>query len=194
MNEDTKKNIAEAIETHKKMIAEFEESGIETIVSIAEAIIKALKQNGTIYLCGNGGSAADAQHIAGELVGRFRRERKALAAVALSTDTSIITSIANDDSYEKIFARQVEALVRENDILWAFSTSGSSANIIAAVQIAKEKGASVIAFTGKANSKLEQISDLCFCANADSTARSQEIHQLAYHIVCDLVEQSFTNS
>ncbi|MGD2094781.1 MAG: SIS domain-containing protein [Phycisphaerales bacterium] len=194
MNEDVKKNITEAIETHKKMTAEFEKSGVEKIVAIAEAIIKALKQNGTVYLCGNGGSAADAQHIAGELVGRFRRERKALAAVALSTDTSIITSIANDYSYEKIFARQVEALVRENDILWAFSTSGSSANVIAAVQTAKEKGANIIAFTGKTNSKLEQISDLCFCANAESTARSQEIHQLAYHIICDLVEQSFTNS
>ncbi len=194
MNEDIKKSIVEAIETHKKMTAEFEESGIETIVSIAEAIIKALKQNGTVYLCGNGGSAADAQHIAGELVGRFKRERKALAAVALSTDTSIITSIANDYAYENVFERQVEALVRENDILWAFSTSGSSANIIAAVQTAKKKGASVIAFTGKANSKLEQISDSCFCAKAESTARSQEIHQLAYHIICDLVEQSFTNS
>jgi D-sedoheptulose 7-phosphate isomerase len=194
MNEDIKKNVVEAIEAHKKMTAEFEKSGIEIIVAIAEAITKTLKQNGTVYLCGNGGSAADAQHIAGELVGRFRRERKALAAVALSTDTSIITSIANDYSYEKIFARQVEALVKENDILWAFSTSGSSENIIAAVQKTKEKGANVIAFTGKTNSKLERISDLCFCANAESTARSQEIHQLAYHIICDLVEQSFTNS
>ncbi|MGD8787755.1 MAG: SIS domain-containing protein [Phycisphaerales bacterium] len=194
MDEDIRKNIIEAIETHKKMTAEFEESSIEIIVAIAEAITKTLKQDGTVYLCGNGGSAADAQHIAGEFVGRFRRERTALAAVALSTDTSIITSIANDYSYEKIFARQVEALVRENDILWAFSTSGSSANIIAAVQTAKEKGANIIAFTGRTNSKLEQISNLCFCANADSTARSQEIHQLAYHIICDLVEQSFTKS
>ncbi|MFZ2146236.1 MAG: SIS domain-containing protein [Sedimentisphaerales bacterium] len=194
MNEDTKKQIIETIETHKKMTAEFEESGIETVAAIAQAITKALKQNGTVYLCGNGGSAADAQHIAGELVGRFRRERKALAAVALSTDTSIITSIANDYAYENVFSRQVEALVREGDILWAFSTSGTSANIIAAVQSAKQKGAYVIAFTGKTNSKLEQIADICFCADSESTARSQEIHQLAYHIICDLVEQSFSNS
>jgi len=194
MNEDIRKQIIETIETHKKMTAELQESGIETVVSIAQAITTALKQNGTVYLCGNGGSAADAQHIAGELVGRFRRERKALAAVALSTDTSIITSIANDYAYENVFARQVEALVREGDILWAFSTSGTSASVIAAAQSAKKKGAYVIAFTGTNNSKLEQIADICFCADAESTARSQEIHQLAYHIICDLVEQSFVNS
>lgn len=194
MNEDTKKLIIETIETHKKMTAELQKSGIETVVSIAQAITTALKQNGTVYLCGNGGSAADAQHIAGELVGRFRRERKALAAVALSTDTSIITCIANDYSYENVFARQVEALVREGDILWAFSTSGISANVIAAAQAAKNKGARVIAFTGRTNSKLEQIADICFCADSESTARSQEIHQLGYHIICDLVEQSFSNS
>jgi D-sedoheptulose 7-phosphate isomerase len=194
MNEDIRKQIIETIETHKKMTAEFEESGIETVASIAQAITTALEHNGTVYLCGNGGSAADAQHIAGELVGRFSRERKALAAVALSTDTSIITSIANDYAYEKVFARQVEALVREGDILWAFSTSGTSANVIAAAQLAKQKGALVIAFTGTNNSKLEQIADVCFCADADSTARSQEIHQLAYHIVCDLVECSFAKN
>ena len=194
MNEDIKKQIIETIETHKKMTAELQKSGIETMVSIAQAITRALEQNGTVYLCGNGGSAADAQHIAGELVGRFRRERKALAAVALTTDTSIITSIANDYAYENVFSRQVEALVREGDILWAFSTSGSSANVIAAVQSAKKKGAYVIAFTGTNNSKLEQIADICFCADAESTARSQEIHQLAYHIICDLVECSFANS
>jgi len=194
MNEDIRKQIIETIETHKKMLAELQKSGIERVAAIAEAITAALEQNGTVYLCGNGGSAADAQHIAGELVGRFSRERRALAAVALSTDTSIITSIANDYAYEKVFSRQVEALVREGDILWAFSTSGTSANIIAAVQSAKQKGAYVIAFTGKTNSKLEQIADICFCADSESTARSQEIHQLAYHIICDLVECSFSNS
>jgi len=194
MNKDTKKQIIETIETHKRMLAALKQSDIEAIADAAEAITKALKQGGTVYLCGNGGSAADAQHIASELVGRFSRERKALAAVALSTDTSILTSIANDYAYEQVFARQVEALVGEGDILWAFSTSGSSANVIAAAQLAKEKGACVLAFTGRDNSKLEQIADICFCADAESTARSQEIHQLAYHIICDLVEQSFTDS
>jgi len=191
MKQRTKTQITEAIETHRKMLAEFQRSGVEKISAAAGAIIKALKAGRRIYLCGNGGSAADAQHIAGELVGRFKRERKALPAVSLSTDTSIITSIANDYSYEDIFARQVEALVREGDILWAFSTSGSSRNVIKAARSAKEKGACVVAFTGRRNSRLERLADICFCANADSTARSQEMHQLAYHIVCDLVEQNF---
>jgi len=193
MNKDTKKHIFEAIDTHRKMADELQESGTEIIAAAAEAITKSLKQGGKVYLCGNGGSAADAQHIAGELVGRFKRQRKALAAVALSTDTSILTSIANDYSYEDVFARQVEALVTEDDILWAFSTSGASANVIKAAQVAKEKGACIIAFTGTANSKLEQIADICFCADSESAARSQEIHQLAYHIICDLVERSFVN-
>ncbi|MHC4243555.1 MAG: D-sedoheptulose-7-phosphate isomerase, partial [Planctomycetota bacterium] len=125
MDEDIKKQIIETIETHKKMLAEFQESGIEKVAAISQAITRALENNGTVYLCGNGGSAADAQHIAGEFVGRFRRERKALAAVALSTDTSVITCIANDYAYEKVFSRQVEALVRKGDILWVFSTSGT---------------------------------------------------------------------
>lgn len=191
MNEDVQRDIAEAIATHKKMVAEFEAHSLETIVTVAQAITKALQRDGTVYLCGNGGSAADAQHIAGELVGRFRRQRKALPAVALSTDTSVLTSIANDYAYEQVFARQAEALVREGDILWAFSTSGASPSIIAAANVAKKKGASVIAFAGRADSELERISDICLCAENKSTARAQEIHQLAYHIVCDLVEREF---
>lgn len=123
MNNRLKKQITDVIETHKKMLAEFEQGGLETIVAAAETITKALKQNGTIYICGNGGSAADAQHIASELVGKFQRERKALAAVALTTDTSVITSIANDYGYENVFGKQVEALVTQGDILWTISTS-----------------------------------------------------------------------
>lgn len=194
MNADTKNNIVEAIETHKEMVAALQEGSVEVIAAIADAITTVLELDGTIYLCGNGGSAADAQHIAGEFVGRFCRERKALAAIAFSTDTSVLTSIANDYAYERVFARQAEALVRQDDLLWAFSTSGTSANVIAAVEVAKERGARVIAFTGTADSELEQMADICFCADAESTARSQEIHQLAYHIICDLVERSFANS
>jgi len=191
MNDRIKNQITEAIENHRKILTELQEHSIDIIAAAAQAITKAFKQNGTVYLCGNGGSAADAQHVAGELVGRFSRERKALPAVALSTDTSILTSIANDYTYENVFARQVEALVGEGDILWAFSTSGSSANVVKAAQLAKEKNALVLAFTGRTNSTLEQIADICLCADNESTARSQEIHQLAYHIICDLVEQSF---
>jgi D-sedoheptulose 7-phosphate isomerase len=184
--------IEEAVEAHKRMLAAFEASAGATLVAIAETIVQSLQAGGTLYLCGNGGSAADAQHIAGEFMGRFRAERRALPAVALSTDTSILTCIANDYDYERVFARQVEALVRPGDILWAFSTSGASPNILQAAEAARRKGARVIAFTGRANSTLQSMADLCLCAEAALTARSQEIHQLAYHIICDLVEQSFT--
>ncbi|MBM4025687.1 MAG: SIS domain-containing protein [Planctomycetes bacterium] len=183
--------ITEAIETHRRMVAAFEASAGETVLAAAEMIVQSLRAGGTLYLCGNGGSAADAQHIAGEFVGRFRAERRALPAVALSTDTSILTCIANDYSFEQVFARQVEALVRPGDVLWAFSTSGTSPNVLQAVQAARRQGARVIAFTGRAKSPLEASADLCLCAEASLTARSQEIHQLAYHIICELVEQSF---
>ncbi len=193
MEKNIKEQIETIIQTHKKMVAEFEADGLETIAVAADTITKVLKQGGRVYVCGNGGSAADAQHIAGELVGRFERERKGLPAIALTTDTSVITSISNDYGFENVFAKQVEALVEEGDILWAISTSGASANVIAAAELAKKKGACVLAFTGKSNSKLEQIADICVCANEKSTARSQEIHQLAYHIICGLVERCFTS-
>jgi D-sedoheptulose 7-phosphate isomerase len=191
MEKSIEKQVEAAIDIHKKMVAELESGGTGTIAAAAEAIIKSLKQGGVVYICGNGGSAADAQHIAGELVGRFERERKGLAAIALTTDTSVMTSISNDYGYENVFARQVEALVKKGDILWAVSTSGSSPNVVTAAELAKEKGACVLAFTGRPESKLERVADICFCAADKSTARSQEIHQIAYHIICDLVEQNF---
>ena len=191
MDEDLIKQI---IESHKKNVAELEASSIDTLAAAARKIVEVLRQDGRIYICGNGGSAADAQHIAAELVGRFARERRALPAVALTTNTSVMTSISNDYNYESVFVRQVEALVKKGDILWAISTSGTSPNVIAAAELAKKKGACVLAFTGKKNTKLEKMADICFCANDESTARSQEIHQLGYHIICDLVERSFTDS
>jgi len=191
MDEDVRKKIIETIEAHKKTVTELQAGGIEAIAAAAKIITRALKQNGHLYICGNGGSAADAQHIASELVGRFEHERKPLPAIALTTNTSIVTSISNDYGYENVFAKQVEALVKEGDILWAISTSGASANVIAAAELAKKKGATVLAFTGSSDSKLEQVADICFCANSKSTARSQEIHQLGFHIICGLVEDSF---
>jgi len=191
MEKSIEKQVEAAIDVHKKMVAELQSGDTGTIIAAAEAIISSLKQGGVVYICGNGGSAADAQHIAGELVGRFKRERKGLAAIALTTDTSVLTSISNDYGYENVFARQVEALVKKGDILWAVSTSGSSPNVVAAAELAKEKGASVLAFTGRPESKLERVADICFCAADKSTARTQEIHQIAYHIICDLVEQNF---
>jgi len=183
--------IVEIIETHKTTVTHLQASGLDTIADAAAAIIRALKKDATVYICGNGGSAADAQHIAAELVGRFEYNRRALPAVALTTNSSVITSIANDSSYETVFARQVEALVRKGDVLWAISTSGSSPNVLAGAKAAKQKGALVLAFTGRKNSPLERLSDICLCADNKSTARSQEIHQLAYHIICKLIEQSF---
>jgi len=183
---------AEAIiQRHNELVAQFASTGLETIAAAADVIKKAMNKGGQLYICGNGGSAADAEHIAAEMVGRFERERKGLPAIALTTDTSVLTSISNDYGYESVFVRQVEALVRKGDVFWAISTSGSSANVVAAAELAKKKDARVLAFTGADNSKLEQIAEICFCANSESTARSQEIHQLAYHIICDLVEQSF---
>lgn len=191
MQRNIQSQISQILETHKKMVAKLQDSGLQSITSISEMIIKSLKNGGTVYICGNGGSAADAQHIAGELVNRFESDRKALAAVALTTDSSVMTSIGNDACYEKIFSRQAEALVKKGDVLWALSTSGTSESILAAVKVARKKGASIVAFTGRKKSKLEQIADVCLCADNESTARSQEIHQIAYHIICKLVEQDF---
>jgi D-sedoheptulose 7-phosphate isomerase len=185
------KKIENIVASHKKLVAEFEKNSVDIIVTIANAITKAFKRGGTVYICGNGGSAADAQHIAAELVGRFECHRKPLPAVALTTDTSLLTSVANDYSFEDIFHRQVDAFVNKGDILWCISTSGKSPNILAAAKKGKKKGAVVVAFTGEKNSLLEKTANICFCAGGDCAARNQEIHQLAYHIICGLVEDDF---
>lgn len=182
--------ILETIELHKKLLADLEANCVESIAAAAEMLIDCMKSGGCIYICGNGGSAADAQHIAAELVGRFVRERKGLPAVALTTDTSILTSVGNDYGFEKIFSRQVEALANKADVLWCFSTSGTSKNVLAAAKLAKEKGAKVLAFTGKKDSPLEAMSNACVCVEGP-TASVQEVHQVAYHIICDLVEEAF---
>lgn len=194
MNKDTENLINRLIDTHIEMVAALRAGLVQTILAAADAIVESLRRNGTVYICGNGGSAADAQHIAGELIGKFEASRKALPAVALTTDTSVITSIANDLSYQAVFARQVEALVNAGDILWAISTSGASPNVLAAAELAKQKDAAILAFTGLKDSPLEKMADVCLCTLSPSTARSQEIHQLAYHIICKLVEQNFVNN
>ena len=186
-----KEQIVQTIEMHKKMVDNLEAASIEAIENTAKTIIGSIENGGVLYLCGNGGSAADCQHIAGEFIGRFLKERRALPAVALSTDTSVLTCIGNDYGFDDVFARQVEGLVKKNDSLWAFSTSGSSPNIIKAAEIAKKRGAKVIAFTGRKNSKLEKIADVCLCAEAEKSFAVQEIHQIAYHIICGLVERHF---
>ncbi len=187
-----KNAINDAIQQHKTLLTEFEKQAQKVLPTAVKLLIDSLEDGGCIFICGNGGSAADSQHIAAELVGRFRRERKALPAVALTTDTSALTAIGNDYGFEHIFSRQVEALAKKGDVLWAFSTSGTSKNVLAAAKRAKEKGAKVLAFTGKPNSPLEKLSDICVALDGP-TATVQEIHQVAYHILCDLVEEHFAN-
>jgi len=172
-------------------LAEFESSSLRTVAQIADLIGTSLENGGCVYLCGNGGSAADCQHIAGEFIGRFKRERAPVPAVALSTDTSVITCIANDYSFEDIFTRQVDALVKPADVLWAFSTSGESRNILKAAKSAKNKGAALVAFTGRPDSPLEELADFCICSNATLTSTAQEIHMLAYHLICELIDRRF---
>ena len=184
-----KKTVLETIEIHKKLLAEYETNCVDKVIAAAELIVDSINNDGCVYICGNGGSAADAQHVAGEFIGRFKRQRKAFPAVALSTDTSVLTCVANDYSYEDIFARQIEALAKQGDVLWAFSTSGTSKNVIAATKLAKEIGLKVLAFTGKKDTPLEQMSDICIAIDAPYSAPAQEIHQLAYHTICDIVEQ-----
>lgn len=174
------------------MLDNFETGGVRAVEKIAKAIINCIEKGGTIYICGNGGSAADAQHIAAELIGRFLKNREALPAVALSTDTSVITSVANDYGFESVFAKQVEGLVGKGDCLWALSTSGNSSNVVKAAALAKKRGAKVIAFTGKESSRLGKVANICLCCEAEKTFAVQEMHQIAYHIVCGLVESHFT--
>ena len=188
--ESQKQRIIDTIQFHKTCVDALQADCVEAIEQAAQRLTDCIKSGGCVYLCGNGGSAADAQHIAAELVGRFVRERKGLPALALTTDTSILTSVGNDYGFEQVFSRQVEALVKGGDVLWAFSTSGTSKNILAAAELAKEKGAKVLAFTGKKESPLEKTSDVCICVEGP-TATVQEVHQVAYHILCDLVEEAF---
>lgn len=154
----------------------------------AEMIHKALKAGGKLLICGNGGSAADSQHVAAELVVRFQKERKALAALALTTDTSLLTAEANDHGFDTIFSRQVEALGKKGDVLLAISTSGNSANVLKAVQSARKKGMLTIALSGGGGGKLKKACHLCLLAPGDATCRIQECHLAMEHAICDLVE------
>lgn len=159
------------------------------VARAAHLLIAALRGGHTIYVCGNGGSAAQAQHIAGELVGRFRKDRPALACVALSTDTSVLTAVANDYAFDAVFERQVDALVRQGDVLWALTTSGSSPNVVKAAARARRRGAKVIGMTGPGG-KLLELCDVALAVPADSSPAIQEGHLALLHILCDLVEQA----
>lgn len=187
-----KENVIKEIELHLKLVNDFKNFEVSKVIGISDLIIKTLKSGGNLYLCGNGGSAADAQHVAGELMGKFRLDSMPFSAVSLSTDTSVLTCIGNDYGFDDIFARQVEALVRQNDLLWVFTTSGKSPNIIAACKEAKKRNAKVIAFTGSSGSELKKTADFLLHVNTTITSAIQEIHQIAYHIICGLVEQKLS--
>lgn len=161
----------------------------DLIAAASEQFNKVLSKNNKILLCGNGGSAADSQHIAAELVGRFRKNRQALPAIALTTDTSILTAVANDYGFDQVFSRQIEALSQPGDMLIALSTSGESANVLLAAEIAKERGLFVLGLSGTAESALSKISDLTLRVPSNDTAMIQQIHIGILHLLCDLAEQ-----
>lgn len=154
-----------------------------------DAMLKALRGGGRILACGNGGSATDAQHFAGELVGRFERERKAMAAIALTADTCILTALANDYDYRLVFARQVEALGRPGDVVLGISTSGGSANVLAAFESAKAGGMTTVAMTGRDGGAVGRAADIHINVATPSTARAQEVHRTLLHAICALIER-----
>jgi D-sedoheptulose 7-phosphate isomerase len=163
------------------------------LLGIARVLTEVLCNHGTIYLCGNGGSAADAQHVAAEFVGRFLRERRPLPAVALTTNSSILTAIGNDYAFDQIFARQVRAQVTSRDVVVGISTSGKSANVLNALAAARDGGAKTVGFTGEPGEPLGAASDLCLKAPSANTPRIQEAHLLAWHVICDLAERNFAD-
>ncbi|MBF0259238.1 MAG: D-sedoheptulose 7-phosphate isomerase [Desulfamplus sp.] len=167
---------------------EFISSHVEKIEMAAHLILKVLKQGNKLLILGNGGSAADAQHMAAEFVNRFQMERPPMAAIALTTDTSVITSIGNDYSFDDIFLKQLQALGRRGDIAVCITTSGNSPNVIKAAMEAKSMGIHVIGLSGN-RGKLKDISEIAFCVNGEVTARIQESHITLIHILCDLTER-----
>ena len=178
---------SKAISEHLDVIGRVQEQE-ELLETIARAMAEALQRGNQIFWCGNGGSAGDSQHLAAEIVGRFRRERRGLPSIALTTDTSILTAVANDYGYEAVFSRQVEALGRPGDVLVGISTSGNSHNVIAAIETAKALGVTTVAFTGAGGGRMAELAHHLFAVDSRDTARVQEAHILAGHMLCDWLE------
>jgi D-sedoheptulose 7-phosphate isomerase len=176
-----------AIAEHLEVIRSVQEQQ-ELLEEIARVMAAALHGGNQILWCGNGGSAGDSQHLAAEIVGRFRRERRGLPSIALTTDTSILTSISNDYGYEVVFSRQVEAISKPGDVLVGISTSGNSHNVIAALETAKLHGLTTVAFTGEGGGRMGALADYIFAVGSRETARIQEAHILAGHMLCDWLE------
>jgi len=179
-----------AYENHKQALdSGFTSEQIHVLEEISRKCLQALKNGHKLLLCGNGGSASDSQHIAAEFVGRFHRDRKALAAIALTTDTSILTAVANDYSYDEIFSRQIEALANSGDVLFAISTSGNSHNVLKAIDAAKKKNVFTVGMTGKDGGKIKDVADLNYTVPSNFTPHIQEIHIMAMHAISEAVEQ-----
>jgi D-sedoheptulose 7-phosphate isomerase len=186
MRDKIKDLFLESIQVKEELLR----TGIDRIIEMTELVIDCLKKNGKVILFGNGGSASDSQHIAAELVGRFKKDRAALSAIALTTNTSVLTSLANDYGYEVIFARQIEALGQKNDVAIGISTSGKAKNVACAIKQAKKMGLKTIALTGGDGGELAKLADISLLVPSTVTARIQEAHITIGHIICELVEQA----
>ncbi len=189
MKNAIQKIFEESISIKKKTFGK----NLNLIAQAAEIMTLSLEQRGKILCFGNGGSAADSQHIAAEFVGRFKKERKALAAIALTTDSSVLTSLGNDYSYDIIFSRQIEALGNKQDVAFGLSTSGDSSNIIEGIKKGKSLGLKTIVLTGGGGGKLMGLADIHIDVPSTSTARIQESHMCIYHVLCELVENKFVS-
>jgi D-sedoheptulose 7-phosphate isomerase len=177
--------VAESLAVKKRFFAD----QAANLVVLADLIADRVRRGGKVLVFGNGGSAADAQHFAGELVGRFTKEGPPIPALALTTDTSIITAVGNDYGYEHVFKRQVEAHARPDDIAVAISTSGNSTNVLEAIQVAKSRGLLTVGMTGEGGGKLAALVDHHFAAPSKETPRIQEVHHLMNHVLCELLEE-----
>jgi D-sedoheptulose 7-phosphate isomerase len=190
----SKNTAANSLNQHLRVFENVLQKDVKNIETCAEVLLETFQNGGKILLCGNGGSAADAQHIAAEFVGRYETERIALPAIALTTDTSALTALANDYDFERVFARQVEALATEGDCLIAISTSGNSPNVIAAVMTARKKGCRIVGMTGANGKKLASLSDVCILVPSERTARIQEGHITIAHIWCEIIDKKIAEN
>ncbi|MGZ8200597.1 MAG: D-sedoheptulose-7-phosphate isomerase [Methylosarcina sp.] len=190
-NEYAQKTIETSFAQHEALLSRCLRELSPLIIDAGRAIHSTLRQGGKVMFCGNGGSAADSQHIAAEFVGHFKKDRPPLHAIALTTDTSILTAVGNDYSFNDIFSRQVRGLAKPGDILVGITTSGNSQNVIEAALAAKECGCATIALVGRDGGKLAPLCDFSFIVPSDETPRIQEMHILIGHILCDLLEEEF---
>ncbi len=187
-----KTTIVNEFTSHLKTIQNVIETMEEDLEKASQIAVDTLKKGHKILLCGNGGSAADAQHIAAELTGRYKSERRGLPGIALTTDTSALTAIGNDYGYNRVFDRQVEALANRGDLLIGISTSGNSENIISALSLAKELGCSTIGFSGKEGGKMNDICDINLIVPSNNTPRIQEMHILFGHTICQIIDNELS--